>query len=163
MAYKTLTFEQDQAKVRAFMQKNVAYWLYQDGLPISEQVVHDFFYGELPPNKSYRDKMILGFEEENQLVAVVDLLEDYPKAGTWVVGLFVVDAAIRSQGKGTQLWELLKEFLLENNVQKARLGVLEDNERGKYFWKKVGFTATGASAQHADGRLIIVMEQPLSQ
>ena len=157
-SFKLLTFEKDRKEVHQFLIKNKNYLIWQDGEEISEKTTEDFFYGSLPTQNSYNDKFIIGAYQTDQLFCVFDILKNYPITGTWVIGLMLLAKESRGKGTGAKLFEALEKCIRENNVIKIRLGVLEDNDIGRKFWKRMGFVENGEVRPHADGRKILVME-----
>lgn len=95
---------------------------------------------ELPPNKNIKDKYVLGvFAGEENLVAVIDLIKDYPEAGEWIIGLMMIEPGERGKGLGRRLHEFLVEKILTEGHRKLRIGVVEDNKKGFAFWKSLGY------------------------
>ena len=157
--FKLLTFEKDRKEVHRFLIKNKSYLIWQDGEEITEVTTKDFFYGVLPAQNSYDDKFIIGAYQADQLICVFDILKNYPITDTWVIGLMLLAEESRGKGLGAKLFEALEKCIRENNVIKIRLGVLEDNDIGRKFWKRMGFMENGEVKEHEDGREILVMEK----
>ncbi|MBK6761034.1 MAG: GNAT family N-acetyltransferase [Ignavibacteria bacterium] len=58
----------------------------------------------VPPSTAKEDKIVLGFHDETGLlVAICDLLRNYPSTGEWWIGLLMIDPKYRSAGLGTQI------------------------------------------------------------
>lgn len=156
---KFLEFTKDKNEVTEFLKKNRTYLVYQDGQEVSEKTTRETFYGELPIQKSYDDKQIIGFYHDKSLICIVDILKNYPIQNTWVIGLMLLDEEKRGRGIGEKVYKQVEHYLLKNEVEVIRLGVLEDNTIGKRFWKQNGFTENGESKLHFDNRKILVCEK----
>jgi RimJ/RimL family protein N-acetyltransferase len=114
----------------------------------------------LPPNKGYEDKHYIGFFQEDILVAVMDLIEHYPKPGTALLGFFAMNMSFQGQGIGTAIIFDCVTYLAQVGFQKVRLGIDKGNPKSKAFWLKNGFTFTGEEYE-SDGSTILVMERKL--
>ena len=56
--------------------KNEIFYKYHPPFVTKQSITEDM--EALPPNKSYDDKYYIGFFENNTLVAIMDLILDYP-------------------------------------------------------------------------------------
>ena len=117
-------------------------------LATKESVLEDL--SALPPGKSAADKHYLGFFDGETLVAVLDLILDYPQEGTAYLGFFMTKKAVQGRGIGSALiGELLNE-LRKADCKKARLAVDRGNPQSKAFWEKNGFALMGEEVPHGD-------------
>lgn len=161
--FKFLEYNKDKREVTDFLEKNDSYLIYQDGKEVNEETATEVFHGELPVDKSYDDKQIIGFYQDETFICIVDILKNYPRKDTWVIGLMLLDERKRGQYIGKKIYKKTENYMLMNGVKVIRLGVLEDNEVGKLFWKKNGFMENGESKMHFDGRKILVCEKLLTE
>ena len=97
---------------------------------------------ELPPNTTMKDKFYVGFYKEDELIAVLDLILNYPNANTFFIGFFMMHKKYQGKGIGSQI---IQEILSHMPVQytEVRLGVAQKNEISQKFWAKNGFELTG--------------------
>ena len=66
--------------------------------PTYENIIEDLY--RTPPGKTTDDKYFLGFFQKDQtLIAILDLIFDYPKPQVAYIGLFMMH--VSEQGKGT--------------------------------------------------------------
>jgi len=94
---------------------------------------------DLPPDKELEDKFVFGvYKENNLLIAVADMIKDYKETGEWIIGLLMIDPIERGNSLGRKLHELIKTWVLEEHGKVLRIGVVEDNDRGRRFWKEMG-------------------------
>ncbi|NLZ49579.1 MAG: GNAT family N-acetyltransferase [Clostridiales bacterium] len=115
------------------------YYILVDGvLPSIEEVGKIFT--DLPPNKSYEDKFVLGiFTYNDKLVGIVDLIRDYPTAGEWMLGLMIIDSDERGNGLGTMAHKALSEWAISLGAKTFRIGVVQENYRAIKFWSGLGY------------------------
>lgn len=93
-----------------------------------------------PSSLAPEDKIVLGlYSETGLLVAICDLLRNYPSAGEWWIGLLMIDPEYRSAGLGTQI--LQEVISLANTEQATALWVapLVQNPKAQRFWERHGF------------------------
>lgn len=95
---------------------------------------------DLPPGWEPKDKQVFGcFNENNLLVAVIDILANYPDKGEWIIGLLLIDPKERRQGLGKLLHKFIKDYALMSMADKLRIGVVEENAKAYAFWKDLGY------------------------
>ena len=138
----------DVDKILALCAENEQFYRYHPPLATRESVLEDMT--ALPPGKSAADKHYLGFFDGKTLVAVLDLILDYPQEGTAYLGFFMTKKAVQGRGIGSALiGELLNE-LRKADCKKARLAVDRGNPQSKAFWEKNGFALTGEEFPNGD-------------
>ncbi|MEG1686785.1 MAG: GNAT family N-acetyltransferase [Angelakisella sp.] len=115
----------------------------------------------LPPNKSYEDKFFLGFYQQERLVAIMDLILDFPVPQTAFIGLFMMNKACQGQGIGSEIMGDVLASLAEQGFTTARLGYIKGNAEAQGFWCKNSFVPTGAENE-TEAYTIVVMEKALA-
>jgi GNAT superfamily N-acetyltransferase len=104
---------------------------------------------ERPPDKSLTDKIVLGFFDlTERLIAVLDAVRDYPEAGIWYVGLFMIDPDCRRRGLGASIMAAFEVWAKAQGVRTIRLGVYPQNEPAHRFWLSLGFVEVERHPQH---------------
>ena len=94
----------------------------------------------LPKGKDYNDKFVIGiFENDNELIGVIDVIRNHPNVRDWYVGLMLLNPKQRAKGVGTKVYKAFEQWILEFGAQQVILSVLEENERSHQFWQKIGF------------------------
>ncbi|WP_153126092.1 GNAT family N-acetyltransferase [Peribacillus tepidiphilus] len=76
---------------------------------------------------------------DDTYIGIIDYLKNNPKDGFPWLGLFMIHSDYQGYGFGTQAYLLFEELLKEKKVLSLRLGVLKQNDKGKRFWKNLGF------------------------
>lgn len=94
---------------------------------------------DLPPGKTYEEKYALGVFRDECLIAVVDLVKDYPEKGEWIIGLLLIHPNERRKGLGEKINNLISEIVKDNGGVKLRIGVVEDNCKALNFWRSIGY------------------------
>lgn len=149
---------QDAAMVYEVLKKNTIFYKYHPPMVTVQSIFEDM--EALPPDKGYEDKHYIGFFREDTLVAVMDLIEHYPKPGTALLGFFAMNTNWQGQGIGTEIISGSVAYLAQMGFQKVRLGIDKGNPQSKAFWLKNGFSFTGEEYD-SDHSTILVMERKL--
>ena len=89
----------DVDKILALCAENEQFYRYHPPLATKESVLEDL--SALPPGKNAADKHYLGFFDGKTLVAVLDLILDYPQEGTAYLGFFMTKKATQGRGIGS--------------------------------------------------------------
>ena len=64
---------------------------------------NDFIH-ERPKNKSAADKLPIGiFNSQGSLIAVLDVIKNYPHTGSWYIGLLMLPPLHRSKNLGSNI------------------------------------------------------------
>ena len=149
---------QDAEMVYEVLKANTLFYKYHPPMVTVESILEDM--EALPPNKGYEDKHYIGFFCEDALVAVMDLIEDYPRPGTALLGFFAMNSNLQGQGIGTAIISDSVAYLAQVGFTKVRLGIDKGNPQSKAFWLKNDFSFTGEEYE-SDGSTILVMERKL--
>lgn len=120
---------------------NPLFYQYHPPFVTPESILEDM--RALPPNKEYKDKHYIGFFENTTLIAVMDLIENYPQDGTAMIGFFAVHALFQGKEVGTRIISDCAAYLRQIGFQKIRLGIDSGNPQSKAFWTKNKFVMTG--------------------
>lgn len=132
---------EDAAMIYELLKHNTIFYQYHPPMVTVESIVEDM--KALPPNKGYEDKHYIGFFQNNMLVAVMDLIENYPYPGTAWIGFFAVNIKLQGNGIGTSIISDSINYLKQLGFEKVRLGIDKGNPQSKAFWAKNCFNLTG--------------------
>jgi RimJ/RimL family protein N-acetyltransferase len=115
------------------------YFILCDGeFPSKEKI--DKIFTDIPPNKKFDDKYILGVYNSDELVGIVDIIKDFPTIGEWVLGLMLLAPEERGNGLGKTIHEALVVWAKQQGAKTFRIGVIEDNYKAFNFWSNLGYT-----------------------
>ena len=117
--------------------KNHIYYQYHPPFVTRESILDDM--KALPPGKSYDDKYYIGFFENDSLVAIMDLILDYPTKGIAFIGLFMTNIQYQHKGIGSNIISEITMSLQSLGYRKIRLGVDKGNPQSYSFWSKNNF------------------------
>lgn len=117
--------------------KNHIYYQYHPPFVTRESILDDM--KALPPGKSYDDKYYIGFFEKDSLVAIMDLILDYPTKGIAFIGLFMTNIQYQHKGIGSNIISEITMSLKSLGYRKIRLGVDKGNPQSYSFWSKNNF------------------------
>lgn len=132
---------------------NLIFYRYHPPFVTRESILQDMV--ALPPGKDISDKFYVGFFDAEALVAVLDLILDYPEKGTDFIGFFMMNANLQGRGAGSKIIQECLAFLKTTGCRKVRLGVDQGNPQSSAFWQKNGFHVI-SEAQY------ILMEQEIA-
>ncbi len=134
--------EEDIEDVYHLCRSNRKYYRYLHTRPTRKALTD--VITELPEGAGPSDKYFTGFyDDEDELVAILDLITGYPDADSAFIGWFMVDAEKQNQGIGSQIMADLRAALSAQGLRKLSLGCIRENTEAREFWEHQGFTAAG--------------------
>ncbi len=104
----------------------------------------------VPAGKSSTDKCFLGFWDGEKLVAVLEMVIDYPDENIAYVGLFMMSASRQRTGEGSRIMEEVFDWLRRDGYTWVELAYAYGNEQSENFWRKNGFVGNGEVHQKGD-------------
>lgn len=120
---------------------NKIFYEYHPPFISRESILEDM--DALPPGKEKKDKYYIGFFDGEHLIAVMDLITDYPKEKVVFLGLFMMDQTDQGKGIGTKIIQDVIRCLSQLGYSKIRLAIDKGNPQSEAFWTKNGFVKTG--------------------
>ncbi|MGT2715083.1 GNAT family N-acetyltransferase [Streptococcus respiraculi] len=140
-------------EVFALYQTNPLYFQHCPPKPSRESVKDDLT--NYPTSSSPDKKYYLGCWKKNELVAVIDVVLDYPTDKIAWIGLFMVHGQHQQKEFGSKLFHLLEDFLAKAHYPELQLAYVKTYPEAAHFWTKIGFQPTGNEIQQ--GPLCLVM------
>jgi len=131
--------EADLPRLSRLCRSCSAFYELIEGQPASEATAAEIL-GPLDPKYAPGTKHVWGVEKGDKLIAVADLLQGYPSARDWCIGLLLVDPEHRQQGVGTRLCGAILHWMALHGASLVRLVVQQQNARARTFWERQGFT-----------------------
>ena len=139
-------------EILALCRENELYYQYSGARISREQIISDLHIA--PPGIPLSRKYYMGFYREEELLAVMDLIEGYPEDDIAYIGFFMVAAGIQGQGVGSQIICEAEEYLKETGMKAIRLGIDKGNPQSTAFWKKNGFRVIKEVDRNGHGILV---------
>lgn len=139
----------DLAAVDAFYAEAQDYWHLADRRPPDLQKARDFFTDGPPgcdPSRSHR----LGLFVAGRLSGVAELSFGYPAPEDAYLGLMLLAPRLRGAGHGGAFLAHVETLARAAGSPRLYLAVLQDNPRGRAFWERQRFGATGISRADAE-------------
>lgn len=150
--------EKDVQIIENLQSGHPLYYEFCPPFPSAQSILNDM--KTLPPAKELIDKYYLGFFENDKLVAVIDLIAEYPNKETMFIGFFMVDKEYCNQGIGRNIIENCLQEFKRQGFTFVRLGYMKENMQSKAFWRKCQFENTGIETDNGQG-IVVVLERKL--
>ena len=147
----------DAEAILALCLENTQFYQYCAAEPTIEQVRSDLHI--TPPGITPSDKYYLGFFQGGALIAVMDLVDGYPKPEIAFIGFFMMKKALQGRNIGSEIIRETAAYLKTAGKTAIRLGIDRDNPQSTHFWKKNGFLVLEETER--DRWTILVAERKL--
>jgi len=152
--------EEDICHIKSLCERSKDYFFMDQGVEPNELTAIEILES-LPPKIQKEDKHVIGyFDKEKGLVALVDLIKNYPTLKEWTLGLLLLDPSFRKKGIGAQIHKKIVSWISAQNGTSIRIGVLENN-KAVNFWEKIGYHSISNSVlkrENKEERMILIME-----
>ncbi len=127
----------DADEILKLCQENTLHYRYCEAEPTKEQVLRDLHV--TPPGIGESRKHYVGFNREQELIAVMDLIDGYPREDTAFIGFFMVSVAVQRHDIGSGIIGDTAAYLKKIGKAAIQLGIDQGNPQSTAFWKKNGF------------------------
>lgn len=78
---------------------------------------------------------------DNMNIGIIDFLKNNPNDNCPWIGLFMIHGNYHSKGYGNKVYISFEEQIKKKNLDKIRIGVLQENIGAIRFWKSLGFNS----------------------
>jgi len=109
-----------------------------DEPPTIESLESDL--ADLPDGSTRADEVIYRGYADGVLVGYAEVLRGWPAEDSWVIGILLVDSALRGSGFGHEIAEAVAHDAKAAGVRSLLVGVISSRTRSLAFWKREGFT-----------------------
>ncbi len=134
---KLLTLN-DQEALLQLEQSNPEYHRYFSADPLTiEEVQRDLTAH--PESLAAEQKQVFGFYLANHLVAVLDVLNQYPQEQFVFIGLLMVNRTYQRKTIGKVIMTGFMQAALQSNVVALQLTRVSSDTASQTFWKRLGF------------------------
>lgn len=149
--------DSDADDILAFCLQNQQYYQYCGKQPSRSLILNDLHV--TPPGVEASAKYYVGFYDGAALVAVLDLIDGYPKEDIAYLGFFMVAQQLQGRQIGSEIIQTLCRYLKKAGMTAVRLGIDKGNPQSTHFWKKNGFAVV--KEVERDGWTILLAEKAL--
>lgn len=137
--------------------ENTQFYEYSEAKPTRERVLNDMKI--TPPGTGASDKYYIGFFQDDDLIAVMDLIDGYPQPDIAFIGFFMMKKALQGRRIGSSVIEETAAYLKTAGISAIRLGIDKANPQSTHFWKKNGFSVIKEIER--DGWTVLLAEKML--
>ncbi len=149
--------DSDAEAILEFCKENTQYYEYCQAEPTLDQVLSDLHL--TPPGIGPEDKYYVGFYQDDDLVAVMDLVDGFPEDSIVFIGFFMMSKRLQGQEIGSSMIREVSEYLKNVGMTYVRLAIDKGNPQSTHFWKKNGFNTIYEADR--DGHTLLVAEKKL--
>lgn len=136
--YRVRKLDQDDVElIYDLSRENYIFFQYHPPSVTKESILDDM--AALPPGKNYDDKFYVGFFEDESLIAIMDLILDYPEKEIAFIGLFMTNIQYQHRGISSGIINEIAMYLKLLGYKKIRLGVDIGNPQSHAFWTRNNF------------------------
>jgi GNAT superfamily N-acetyltransferase len=140
-----------EAAVQAVHERAADYVHRVWGLPPDPASGRDFF-DRLPPGHRHEHKHTFGVFDGERMVGCIDLVRGWPDEATAVIGLLLLEPAVRGQGVGRLAYGAIEsQARAWPEIRWLRAVVLQTNDVVQPFWEHLGFRPNGQTRPHEAG------------
>ena len=137
LSTRFLLGEADIEMLVEICKQNTVFYEYTEARPTKENILDDM--KATPPGIDMQDKYYFGFFDGRELVAIMDLIDGYPKAEIAYIGFFMMNPQYQGKQIGTAIIDEVIDYLLSTGKTSVRLAIDKGNPQSTHFWKKNGF------------------------
>ena len=137
--------ENDIDDIYNLCKNNPTYYKYCPPNVTKESIKEDM--KALPINKTLKDKFYVGLYDDEKLVAILDLILDYPNSDSAFIGFFMLDKKYQGKGVGSKIIEELLHYLKAIGYMQVELAYVKNNTQSEKFWTKNKFEKTGKEVE----------------
>lgn len=148
--------ESDLPKIYTLCKGNPLYYKYMKVEPTMKNLRETMTI--LPSGKTMKDKYFIGFFDGDTVVAILDLILEYPDEQTAYIGWFMVNAEYQGHDVGSKIIEELLIYLEKMKFVHIRLGVMKGNSQAEHFWGKNGFEAVEEVGAEGENPVIVMQK-----
>ena len=130
---RTLT-DSDVDVILDLCQHNTLFYEYTEARPAIEEIRNDMRI--TPPGITLSDKYFFGFFEGQELVAVMDLIDGYPKPESAYIGFFMMNQEYQGKQIGSAIVGETVDYLRKIGKTAIRLAIDKGNPQSTHFWMK---------------------------
>lgn len=117
--------------------KNHLYYQYRPPYVTRKSIESDMM--ALPNNIDFKDKYYVGYFKNEKLIAVLDLIDGYPKKDIVFIGFLMINISVQKNGVGSAIVNELIDYLTALKYKEVRLGWINGNLQADTFGLRMVF------------------------
>ncbi len=137
--------EAEISDVYRLCKSNKRYYRAMRSVPTRESLTE--VISDIPGDAGTENKFFVGFYEDGDLIALMDLITEYPEKNAAFIGWFMVEGNMQGQGIGSRIFADVRASLKGWGFDRVSLGCVKENAEAIAFWEGQGFKATGEEKQ----------------
>ena len=106
-------------------------------------------------------KHYVGLFDGDALVAILDVIDGFPRADVAFIGFFMMNPARQGQGVGSAIIDTLCAYLKRAGMAEAHLVINKGNPQATHFWTKNGFAVTREVKRAQEHDVVLYAERAL--
>lgn len=118
-------------------QQNTVFYEHTEARPTRENILDDM--NVAPPGIELSKKFYFGYYKDQELIAVMDLVDGYPNEDIAYIGFFMMKLNYQGNQIGTTIISETADYLRSIGKKAIRLAIDKGNPQSTHFWKKNGF------------------------
>lgn len=127
----------DIDQIYGLCSKNHLYYQYCPPYVTRKSIESDMM--TLPDNVDIKDKYYVGYFKNEKLIAVLDLIDGYPKKDIVFIGFLMIDISVQKNGVGSAIVNELIDYLTTLKYKEVRLGWINGNLQADTFGLRMVF------------------------
>lgn len=129
--------ESDVDMILEICKQNATFYKYTEARPTKGNILDDM--KATPPGIDLSNKYYFGFFNNQKLIAIMDLIDGYPKPEIAYIGFFMMNPQYQGKQIGTSIISDVVTYLQSMEKTVVRLAIDKGNPQSTHFWKKNGF------------------------
>lgn len=93
----------------------------------------------LPPGVRQEQKQFFLYYDQDEPLALVDLITAFPDEDTFYLGLLLIDGKRHRKKYGSMVYGMIEEEMKSLGFRRGKLGVLDNNPKALLFWESMGY------------------------
>ena len=126
--------ESDAELIVDLCKGNTLFYRYTEAKPTIDNVLEDM--KALPPGMTLKDKYYIGFFDENDLVAIMDIIDGWPSKDIAYIGFFMMNVNYQGKNIGSSIIYEIESYMKSIGKTSTRLAVDDGNPQSSHFWMK---------------------------
>lgn len=144
----------DLDRIYALSLGNPLFFQYCPPFVTRESILEDM--RALPPGMTPDDKYYVGFFQDDKLMAILDLITNYPDTHTIFIGLFMMEKHEQDRGVGSGIINECARYFKSVGSHYIRLCFAKGNPQSEAFWRKNGFEPVGIEADNGTYTAVVM-------